>query len=56
MILSNIKPNYDLHQIWFGKQTHASASIDQTGKNSHHRKSLNLQQYQRLINCNLLSL
>jgi len=22
----------DLHQIWFGKQTHVSASIDQTGK------------------------
>jgi len=29
----------DLHQIWFGKQTQVSASIDQTGKNSHHSKS-----------------
>jgi len=44
--LPNITAGTDLHQIWFGKQTGLSASIDQTGKNHHHSKSTNLNHMQ----------
>jgi len=40
--LLDVKCTDDLHQIWFGKQTRLSASIDQTGKNHHHSKSTNI--------------